>query len=129
MSEKEYNNILDTLFIKTPEDDLILDLEFVSSDMNTTISIIRLYCEEHNIDYTVFGQFLMEGLRKVYSRYSSDISGFAAKVYELWRVIPSTIQSVEPFYTMCYADDPLSWGDIEQSRMLYEKMFRFYDEA
>ena len=65
MSNNEYNDILDTLFIKMPEDNSLLALEFVSSD---------------------------------------------------------------PFFTMCYADDPLSWGDKDQTRELYEQMFRFYDE-
>lgn len=36
--------------------------------------------------------------------------------------------SSDPFFTMCYADDPLSWGDKDQTRELYEQMFRFYDE-
>jgi hypothetical protein len=128
MSDREYNEILDTLFIKMPENDLLLELEFVSSDMNKTISIILYYCGEHNVDYTVFGLFLMEGLKKTYLNLSMDIETFAAKAYELWKTIPSSIQRDEPFFTMCYADDPLSWGDTEQTRALYEKMFRFYDE-
>lgn len=126
ISDSKYNEILDTLFIKMPENDLLLELEFASSDMNKAISIILLYCGEHNVDYSVFGFFLMEGLKKAYSDFS--IETFAAKAYELWNTLPSLIQRVEPFFTMCYADDPLSWGDTEQTRGLYEKMFRFYDE-
>jgi hypothetical protein len=128
MLDYEYIDILDAMFIKTPDNELLLDLEFVSSDINKTISIIQFYCGEHNVDYAIFGRYLIEGLKKAYSCYSTDIEGFAAKVYELWNIIPSSIQSVEPFFTMCYSDDPLSWGDKEQTRRLYEKMFQFYDE-
>lgn len=124
--DSEYNEILDTLFIKMPENDLLLELEFASSDTNKAISIILLYCEEYNVDYSVFGFFLMEGLKKAYSNLSIEI--FAVKAYELWKTLPSPIQRVEPFFAMCYADDPLSWGYIEQTKELYEKMFRFYDK-
>jgi hypothetical protein len=126
MLDSEYNEILDALFIKLPENDLLLELEFVSSDMKKTISIILLYCGEHNVDNTVFGLFLMEELKKAYINFS--IETFAVKAYALWKTLPPFIQSVEPFLTMCYADDPLSWEDTEQTRESYEKMFRFYDE-
>ncbi|MDF2545050.1 MAG: hypothetical protein K0S47_4768 [Herbinix sp.] len=58
MSDNEYNEILDALFIIRPEDYLLLDLEHVSSDMNKTISIIRHNFDEHNLDHTIFGRFL-----------------------------------------------------------------------
>ena len=128
MSDKEYNHLLDTLFMEMPKDDFLLDLEYVSSNINRTISVIHCYCSEHTVDYNAFGQFLMNDLKKAYLNDSVDIEDFAAKVYTIWRNLPSTIQPVEPFWTMCYADDPLSWGDKEQTRALYEKMFSFYDE-
>ena len=128
MSVKDYNNILDKLFLEMPDDALLLDLEYVSSDVNKTISIIQYYCAEHAVDYGVFGRYLMNGLKKAYYDYGLDIKDYATKVYALWRTLPSTIDSNEPFLTMSYADDPLSWGDEKQTRELYEKMFHFYDE-
>lgn len=32
----------------------------------------------------------------------------------------------EPFHTLSYADDPLSWNDEKQTRKLYEELFEFY---
>lgn len=29
---------------------------------------------------------------------------------------------MEPFRILCCADDPMSWGDVEQTRKLYEEM-------
>lgn len=127
MSKNDYNNILDTLFLATPEDALVLDLEYVSSDINKTISIIQCYCSEHRIDDAVFGRYLMNRLKKAYYDSSMDINDFARKAYTLWQALPSTIQSDKPFHTMCYADEPLSWGDENQTREMYEKMLRFYD--
>lgn len=128
MSHQEYNKILDTLFLEMPEDTLLLDLEYVSSDINKAISIIQCYCAEHTIDDAVFGRYLMNGLKKAYYHTGMDIKDFASKAYALWHTLPSTIQSDEPFLTMCYADDSLSWGDEKLTRELYEKMLRFYDE-
>ncbi len=51
---------------------------------------------------------------KKYYEYCTDIKQFAEKMYSLWKVLPTAIQHKQPFYMLSYADDPLSWGDIEQ---------------
>lgn len=127
MSKNDYNNILDTLFLATPEDALLLDLEYVSSGIDKTIFIIQSYCSEHRIDDAVFRRYLMNGLKKAYYESSMDINDFASKAYALWQILPDTMQLDKPFHTMCYADEPLSWGDENQTRELYEKMLSFYD--
>ncbi len=128
MSNQEYNDLLDTLFMEMPKSDLLLDLEYVSWDIEKTMLTIRNYCTGHTIDYTIFGQFLMNALKKAYFNDYTNIDDFATKVYAAWRTLPSTIQPVEPFHIMCYAFDPLSWGDVEQAKELCEKMFYFYDK-
>ena len=128
ISANEYNNILDKLFLEMPEDPLLLDLEFVSSDINKTVSIIQRYCAEHPVNYDVFGRYIISRLRQAYYNYGIDIIGFTLKAYALWGALPSAIAFNEPFRTLSYADDPLSWGDDKQTRELYEEMFCFYDE-
>lgn len=127
MSHKAYTDTLDALFLEMPENDLLLDLEFITSDIDKTISEINIYCSEHDINFAVFGQFLMKDLKKAYFESGMDIIDFADKVYSIWKLLPSSIQMVEPFWTMSYGDDPLSWGDLEQTKKLYEMMFQFYD--
>lgn len=39
---------------------------------------------------------------------------FASRMYSLWKNLPSNIQNQQPFFTLCYADDPLSWGDEKE---------------
>lgn len=33
---------------------------------------------------------------------------------------------IEPFHTLSYDDNPLSWGDEEQTRKIYEDFFDFH---
>lgn len=128
MSLKDYNIIIDKFFLEMPDDAMLLDLEFASSNINETISIIYDYCIKRSVDYNVFGRYLFDGLKRAYYDYGMDIKDFASKVYALWGTLPSNIYLNEPFRTMSYADDPLSWGDEQQTRKLYEEMLRFYDE-
>jgi len=127
MPHKDYTDTLDALFMEMPENNLLLDLEFNTSDIDKTISEIKIYSAEHDIDFAVFGKFLIKGLKKAYFDSVTDIKGFAYKIYAIWNMLPSSIQTVEPFWTMNYGDDPLSWGDVEQTKNLYEKMLQFYD--
>jgi hypothetical protein len=49
-------------------------------------------------------------------------------MYNLWEDLPGQIQNIEPFWALCYADNPLSWGDEEQTRSIYENMMNFYED-
>ncbi|EES50203.1 hypothetical protein NE172_14735 [Clostridium botulinum] len=126
MSDAEYKEYLDALFLKNPDNDLLLELEWKTSDIEGTIKIIFYYCLENNVDYGVFGYFLISKLEELYYQDDMDIQSFGSKLYSIWRVLPSEIEDKEPFFTLCYADDPLSWGDEDQTREIYQKMFQYY---
>ena len=66
-------------------------------------------------------RILMGKLKGVYVN-CVDLKWFAGRMYRLWEGLPGSIQSIEPFWMLCYADDPLSWGDEAQSRSIYEAM-------
>lgn len=36
------------------------------------------------------------------------------------------LEQKEPFFTLSYVDEPLSWGDEEQIRNICEHMFNYY---
>lgn len=63
---------------------------------------------------------------KVYYKQCFDIKKFSEAMYSLWENLPPILQDEEPFYTLSYADDPLSWGDEEQTRKIYESIFNYY---
>ena len=49
-------------------------------------------------------------------------------MFGLWESLPGNMQNMEPFWTLCYADDPLSWGDEAQTRNVYEHMLDYYED-
>jgi len=103
----EYGEHLDALFLETPDNDLLLELEWSFSDTENSIALIRFHCYEYDIDYNVFGSFLFKKLRKLYKQYN-NIEEFGSKSYALWQQLPDDIQYIEPFETLIYAADPIS---------------------
>lgn len=64
-------------------------------------------------------------LKPIYE--SMDIHRFGSAMYSLWENLPGNLQLIKPFRTLSYADDPLAWGDVEQSREIYEEMLDYYE--
>lgn len=124
VSEEEYEKRLDELFLDCPENDDLLHLEW-ETDIVQTITYIRSHTNYDSFNYELFGKILMERLKEYYEK-CSDIKSFARKMYQLWEELPQDVQMKEPFWVLSYADDPLSWGDEEQTRELYEKMMNYY---
>ncbi len=67
----------------------------------------------------------MKVLKKYYECCTS-IEQFSEKMYLLWESLPGRLQNEQPFFTLSYADDPLSWGDEKQTRSIYENMLNYY---
>ncbi len=130
-SDKNYNEILDSCFLKYPDSQLLLKLEEVSGDYKESFSILNhfFYYETKNIDYIAFGKALFNGLKSAYNSNRISLQAFGRKCFSIWSLLPETIKNIEPYFTLNYADDPLSWGDEKQSRDLYEKAFSFYEEV
>ena len=103
--EEIYEEKLHKLFLENPTDEDLLELEFLSGNRKETVRYIRIH-----IDYN-----------------SMDFDRFGSAMYSLWEGLPGNLQSIKPFWTLSYADDPLSWGDVEQSREIYEEMLDYYE--
>lgn len=125
VTEDEYNKRLDELFLSTPEDDDLLYLEW-ETDIQKAIIYIRTHIDYNNLDLEQFGRILMSKLKAVQLK-CSDIKRFAGHGHSLWESLPGNIQNIEPFWALNYADDPLSWGDEEQTRNIYEHMLNYYE--
>lgn len=124
--ENEYKNLLDKLFLENPENDDLLYLEW-EPDIKESILYIRKHLDYSNLNYEQFGAILMDKLKIVYEN-NPDIKSFAIQISGLWENLPENIQNTEPFHILTYADDPLSWGDEEQSRNIYEHMLKYYKQ-
>jgi len=122
--ESLYQSKLDRLFLENPENELLLELEFLSGKMKESALHLRNYMEMHEFNTDAFGCALMRELQKQYEVL--ELKEFSKYTYSLWDNLPECIQHVQPFWVLCYAEDPLSWGDEKQSRELYEGAFNYY---
>lgn len=123
---EEYYEALNRLFLDCPENDDLLYLEW-ETDLKKAVAYIFLHIDYSVLDDERFGRILMNKLTERYKN-DSDLKSFANRAYHLWKILPRSIQRKEPFVALCYADDPLSWGDEKQTRDIYESMLNFYNE-
>lgn len=130
LSDKsDYAAELDRLFLKAPKNDLLLELEGLGSDRAAAWARLGRFTDRLNID--LFGKELFAALEKVYSENRFTLAEFGRRCYSLWNALPYQpyqYEHIEPFCTLTYADDPLSYGDERQSRDLYEWAFDYYKE-
>ena len=49
-------------------------------------------------------------------------------MYDLWKLLPDKINNEEPFYTLNYAGDCLSYGDEIRCRELYKCALNYYED-
>jgi len=126
MTLDEYNTYLDDLFLAEPDNDLLLELEYCSGNSEKTIQIITEgYQEDIEFNTVAFGELIAKRLETVYFRPGTDLREYGDKVYRLWQKLPSDLQMKEPFAILSYADDPLSYGDEERSREMYQEFFQY----
>ncbi len=126
MSADKYNENLNDMFLENPNDDLLLELEFISSDLRASIRLILEYFYETKINKKTFGVVLLQELKDVYNTKTINIKDFGKLTYALWKQLPNSLALDDPFHTLSYADDPLSWGDEKQTKKIYEDLFDFY---
>ena len=120
----EYSEALDELLANHPENRFLSGLEGVCGAKETADAILA------ENEYPVvapddFGRVFLRLSCAVYEE--TELSAFAKIMYELWGLLPDEIMNAEPFITLCYADDPLAYGDESQTRRVYERLFQYYD--
>ena len=127
---EEYNSLLDKKFLQNPDSDILLELEWCSSDCGKTFEVLFHFWHYEYFqffDTDIFGKNLFHGLETVYKSNSISLTEFGSRCYQLWTNLSNEpICDIEPFFTLSYADDCLSYGDEAQTRELYEKAFSFY---
>lgn len=129
-SMQKYNACLDKMFSDAPDNEVLLELEECSDNCKNTFARLRRFFEyeTNSFDSDKFGKTLFHGLEVAYKSKVYSINEFGSRCYELWNTLPGFLDKQQPFWTLSYADDPLSWGDEKQSRTLYEEAFSFYKE-
>ena len=126
-TNEAYEALLNESFLNGTNN-ILLELEEVSSDLLNTLGRFMRYWDYEclTFDSDIFGKRLFSGLERVYKSNSFSIEAFGQMCNLLWKDLPTGLEQTEPFWTLIYADDCLSWGDETQTRKLYEKAFAFY---
>lgn len=127
VTEAEYQERLDALFLAHPDDRMLLDLE-CETDIRKAVIYIRTRADYGYISLhpETFSRTLMEILKGYYAK-CPDIREFGSKMYSLWESLPGNLQNQEPFEAFCYADNPLYWNNEAQSCSFYEIALAHYD--
>ena len=120
-----YENRLNEMFENDTENEDLIELEYLSSSLKETIIYIRAHINYNTMDINKFGKKLFELLKPIYN--TMDIETFAKAMNSLWHGLADNMQDIDPFWMLSYADEPLSWGDKEQTRELFEKAITYYD--
>lgn len=123
----EYKEKLDQLFLQNPQNEVLLDLEG-RNYKDAMLHLFSLFNEKSlDLDIGLFSVMLMSKLKDIYTT-EKNLKEFGKRMYQLWQYLPDELAKLEPFSILCYADDPLSWGDKKQCRELYEKAIYYYDK-
>lgn len=110
----DYERELDEMFLKDPENDVLLELEGLSGDKRGTLSMLarleRYYAEIGDI--MSFGR-LADRLRET-----------------LIFVLPFETVNSEPYYSLDLAVEELDpgWGDEQRAREYFRLAFDYYKE-
>ncbi len=121
----DYSNKLHELFLNNPDNEVLLMLEEQGNSKDAMLHLLS-EMEGSELDEKAFGSFLMDRISELYQ--TMEITEFGKKMYKLWGFLPASIMQNEPFHTLSYADDCLSWGDEKQCRELYEKAMGYYKD-
>lgn len=125
---EEYQRLLDETFLKDEGSEFLQELEWCSSSIDKTNDSFNHYWTYENfINKEIFSKFLILYLKDIYYSNSLNIADFGKSCYFLWKDLPNTIYKEKPLWILSYADDPLSWGDENEARRIYEELFSYYE--
>ena len=110
------------------ENDLLLELESATNSIEKTLRILNeyLYDKLSSLDFRLVGEMITLQVETVYASNHFTVEELSHKLYELWCLLPSKMSEQEPFHMMTYIDDPLSWGDKQQTIKLLEQFINYY---
>lgn len=136
-SAESYFSELDRQFLEHPDDEVLFELEDCFKDLRGHWACLLRHFEfgpDENFDKKLFGGELSRGLEKFFDENVGtgkvSLKKFGRLGYTLWRLLSDLNFDVhgEPFVILCYADEPLDYGDERQSLEIYKYFFDFYKE-
>ncbi len=114
---------LHSLFAESLENEDYFYLESCADAKDAVLHVISLL-GTRKINVKLFGKTFMSDLKQQYQK--SGLKSFLNKSYNAWRYLPSDIAEEKPFFTFCYAGDPLLGGE-DQCREVLMEAFNYYN--
>lgn len=136
-SAEPYFEELDRLFLERPDDDFWFELEDCLKDLRGHWARIseRFAANIGGYDISKFGRELSGGVQEFFDENVSTgkitLREFGRMGYKLWLLLSDLNVEVhsDPFVVLCYADEPLDYGDEKQSLDLYRFFLIFIRRA
>ena len=125
---QEYNDHLDMLFLKDPDNYLLLELELLT-DAESALKRLKRYFdfETGAFDAILFGKTLFFELGNVYHSRTVSIALFAEKCYELYTMLPVQVNDLEePYDVLSYIDDMIEYNSLQEIEGTIDKMINYY---
>lgn len=122
---ERYERRLDELFLASPEDRDLLELELLSWNWKASNIYIRSHVDYSALDRRRFGGALMEVLKPVYE--SMEVQEFASRAFQVWEGLPGNLQGEEPFWALSLGDYPGAREAERYMRGVYRWMLYYYD--
>ena len=123
--ENLYNEKLDELFLKYPDNSDFLELELLCGNVKESMIYIKEHISFNDINIENFEKKFIECLKILYN--DMNIRDFSELSYKIWNVLPEYISQKDPFIVLCYAGDSLSWGDELSAKENFERIFSYYE--
>lgn len=118
-----YADTLHRAYRARPESALLTGLEACFPDAGHSLSLLEDAAAEQGNGFfqAAFAKALFTGLQAVYTENSFSLPHLGKKCYALWKALPPSLRDQEPFLTLSYAQDSLSWGDEAAMRAHLER--------
>lgn len=108
-----YADTLHRAYRAQPESALLTGLEACTTDPGHSLSLLEAAAaaQGNAFSQAAFAKALFSGLQTVYTENHFELTHLGKKCYALWKALPTSLRNEEPFLTLSYAQDSLSWGD------------------
>ena len=125
---QKYNAHLDMLFLKDPDNYLLLELELLTDAGSALMRLKRYFdYETESFDTILFGKSLFLELGNIYHSKTVSIALFAKKCYELYTMLPVRVNNFdEPYNVLSYIDDMIEYNSLQEIKETIEKMINYY---
>ena len=125
----EYEKRIHDLFLANDDqNDVFLELEFCSGDIDQTINALNrlLYEKTERLDFRKFGKILFNEFKRQYDDDPGSLEALTHKMYAVWTLLPKKVAEKKPFIKLNSIDDAWSWDGKEKVLEDFISIINYY---